>query len=106
MAISDRFAGLRAYTVARIGLGRSGPSIATSDHLAFRVAHALARDAVVHAAFDLDAVEAALAPLDLPESRVESLQTLSGACDQAPRTGPAVGGRAQAGSRRTRQSYP
>jgi putative transposase len=33
-------------------------------------------------------------------------QTLSGTCGQTPRTGPAAGGRAQAGSRRTRQSYP
>jgi ethanolamine ammonia-lyase small subunit len=67
----DRFAGLRAYTAARIGLGRSGPGIATADHLAFRAAHALARDAV-HASLDLDAMEAELAPLGLPVLRVES----------------------------------
>ena len=71
MAMPDRFAGLRPYTVARIGLGRSGPGIATADHLAFRAAHALARDAV-HASLDLDAMEAALAPLGLPVLRVES----------------------------------
>ena len=67
----DRFAGLRAYTAARIGLGRSGPGISTADHLAFRAAHALARDAV-HASLDLDAMEAALAPLGLSVLRVES----------------------------------
>ena len=71
MLVPDRFAELRAYTAARIGLGRSGPGIATADHLAFRAAHALARDAV-HASLDLDALEAALAPLGLPVLRVES----------------------------------
>ena len=71
MTVPDRFAGLRAYTAARIGLGRSGPGIATADHLAFRAAHALARDAV-HATLDLDAVEAGLAPLGLTVLRVES----------------------------------
>jgi ethanolamine ammonia-lyase small subunit len=71
MTLPDRFAGLRAYTAARIGLGRSGPGIATADHLAFRAAHALARDAV-NASLDLDAMEAALAPMGLPVLRVES----------------------------------
>ena len=71
MAVPDRFAGLRAYTAARIGLGRSGPGIATADHLAFRAAHALARDAV-HASLDLEAMEADLEPLGLPVLRVES----------------------------------
>jgi ethanolamine ammonia-lyase small subunit len=71
VTIPDRFAGLRAYTAARIGLGRSGPGIATADHLAFRAAHALARDAV-HASLDLDAMEGALAPLGMPVLRVES----------------------------------
>lgn len=70
MAIADRFMGLRAYTSARIGLGRSGPGIATADHLAFRAAHALARDAV-NTALDLSVMEAALAPLG-PVLRVES----------------------------------
>jgi ethanolamine ammonia-lyase small subunit len=71
MAVPDRFAGLRAYTAARIGLGRSGPGIATADHLAFRAAHALARDAVT-TSLDLDAMEVALAPLGAPVLRVES----------------------------------
>jgi ethanolamine ammonia-lyase small subunit len=67
----DRFAALRGYTAARIGLGRSGPGIATADHLAFRAAHALARDAV-QASLDLDAMEAGLAPLGAAVLRVES----------------------------------
>ncbi len=71
MATPDRFAGLRAFTAARIGLGRSGPGIATADHLAFRAAHAMARDAV-HAGLDLAALETVLTPLDLPVLRVES----------------------------------
>jgi ethanolamine ammonia-lyase small subunit len=71
MATPDRFSALRAYTAARIGLGRSGPGIATADHLAFRAAHALARDAV-NTSLDLDAMEAALAPLGAPVLRVES----------------------------------
>jgi len=37
---------LRAATAARIGLKSSGRAIATTDHLAFQLAHAEARDAV------------------------------------------------------------
>ena len=71
MTAPDRFANLRGYTAARIGLVRSGPGIATADHLAFRAAHALARDAV-HTSLDLDEMEARLAPLGRPILRVES----------------------------------
>jgi ethanolamine ammonia-lyase small subunit len=65
MDAPDRFAPLRGFTAARIGLRRSGPGIATPDHLAFRAAHALARDAVT-ACLDMDRMAAALAPLDTP----------------------------------------
>ena len=41
-----RWAALRRYTPARIGLGRAGSGLATRDHLAFQLAHAEARDAV------------------------------------------------------------
>ncbi len=37
---------LRRLTAARIGLQRTGVSVGTADYLAFRTAHALARDAV------------------------------------------------------------
>jgi len=67
----DRFESLRRFTAARIGLRRAGPGIATPDHLAFRAAHALARDAV-HTPLDLDALEAKISPLGLPVLQVES----------------------------------
>src|SRR6476469_4721097 len=44
---------LRDFTVARVGLARSGSALATSEVLAFGLAHAMARDAVNH---PLDAV--------------------------------------------------
>lgn len=44
---------LRDFTMARVGLERSGAALATREVLAFRMAHAMARDAVNH---PLDAV--------------------------------------------------
>lgn len=55
----DRF---RTVTRARIGLERSGDSLATKDLLEFQVAHAAARDAV-HGCVDFDVLETALTPL-------------------------------------------
>lgn len=55
----DPWTALRAFTPARIGLGRSGDAITTKDQLALRLAHAQARDAA-HAALDVDAVRADL----------------------------------------------
>lgn len=62
---------LRAYTVARIGLGRAGASVPTAAHLAFQQAHAAARDAV-HLPLDADALLAGLRALGEAPLRVHS----------------------------------
>jgi ethanolamine ammonia-lyase small subunit len=54
--------GLRAYTPARVGLGRTGVSQQFRDVLAFQLAHAWPRDAV-HARMKAAAVQAAIAEL-------------------------------------------
>jgi ethanolamine ammonia-lyase small subunit len=59
------WSGLRRLTAARIGLARTGASLATAPLLELRLAHARARDAV-HAPLDQERQHAELAALGLP----------------------------------------
>src|SRR5262249_62024747 len=59
------WAKLRSLTAARIGLKRTGASLATGPLLGFQLAHARARDAV-HAPFDPTRLAADLAGLGAP----------------------------------------
>jgi ethanolamine ammonia-lyase small subunit len=65
------WAALRRWTAARIGLARSGASLATAPLLDFRLAHAQARDAV-QAPLDEAGLVAALGGLDLSVLAVAS----------------------------------
>src|SRR5688572_32227615 len=62
---------LRRLTAARIGLKRSGASLATAPLLEFQLAHARARDAV-HAVLDEAGLEKDLMALGLPILTVAS----------------------------------
>ncbi len=59
MTTPDPWMALRAHTMARIALGRTGASLPTAEWLRFAEAHALARDAV-HTPLDVAALVAAL----------------------------------------------
>jgi ethanolamine ammonia-lyase small subunit len=65
------WADLRRLTAARIGLRRSGASLATAPLLEFQLAHARARDAV-HESLDVARLSADLAPLAVPVIEVAS----------------------------------
>lgn len=67
----DPWPRLAALTPARLALGRAGPSLPTREVLALGLAQARARDAV-HAALDVEALDAGLAASGLPVLRVES----------------------------------
>ena len=70
-AIEDIWSRLRALTAARIGLDRSGSSLATAPLLEFRLAHARARDSV-NAAIDVSRLAAELAGHGLPIVAIDS----------------------------------
>ena len=61
----------RAATPARLALGRAGAGMPTDETLRFGWAHAMARDAI-HAALDVDALDAALRANQWDVSRVRS----------------------------------
>ncbi|RZK62378.1 MAG: ethanolamine ammonia-lyase subunit EutC [Hymenobacter sp.] len=67
----DPWAGLRAFTAARIALGRVGTSVPLREALAFKLAHAHARDAV-YSGLETDQLAAELAALSLLVCRVSS----------------------------------
>lgn len=68
---ADAWEALRRFTAARIALGHAGVSLPTAPLLAFRLAHARARDAV-HTALDVDALRGAIRALDLDTLDVKS----------------------------------
>lgn len=79
--VENPWRSLRAYTDARIGLGRAGISLPTAPLLAFQLAHAQARDAV-HTALDTDALQRQLAELAHPLGQTEPLLLATQAADR------------------------
>jgi ethanolamine ammonia-lyase small subunit len=86
---------LKRLTPARIGLGRVGAGLPTREVLRFGLAHAQARDAV-HAALDVDRLEAEIVQLGYATAKV-----VSAAPDRATYlTRPDLGRRLDAASRK------
>jgi ethanolamine ammonia-lyase small subunit len=69
--VKSEIANLRSLTPARIGIGRAGSGVPTTELLAFGLAHARARDAV-HAALDVDGLVSAFHSLNFPVQVVKS----------------------------------
>jgi ethanolamine ammonia-lyase small subunit len=71
---TDAWHSLRAATPARIALGRVGGSLPTSEWLAFKAAHAAARDAV-YQSFDVERLAAELAQIGFKSLIVSTAAT-------------------------------
>lgn len=71
MSQPDAWSALRAFTDARIALGRSGVSLPTQEVLKFGLAHAQARDAI-HQPFDSETLSQQLQKLGLETLTVHS----------------------------------
>lgn len=69
--ITDSWESLKDFTAARIALGRVGDSIPVKEALAFKLAHAHARDAV-YSALDIDTLTEQLKILDLQTLNLHS----------------------------------
>ena len=67
----DPWAALKAFTAARIALGRTGTSVPLREALAFKLAHAHARDAV-YSVLETDRLWAGLTALALSVCHVRS----------------------------------
>lgn len=67
----DEWEPLKAYTNARIALGRTGVSVPLSESLRFKLAHAHAKDAV-YSRLDVTGLQASLATTGLPVYPVRS----------------------------------
>ena len=86
----DPWQGLRAFTAARIALGRAGGSIPTRPLLEFRLAHARARDAVGRE-LDADAVGRVLGERGWAVRQLESAAPDRRAFIQRPDLGRILG---------------
>lgn len=71
MSLPANRLGLKAFTDARVALGRAGSSLPTAAALGFALDHARARDAV-HRPADFDGLEAALETRGFASLRVDS----------------------------------
>lgn len=70
----DGWEALRAYTNARIALGKTGVSVPIQEALAFKLAHAHAKDAV-YSQLDMNALQETLAQTGLPVHCLQSRAT-------------------------------
>jgi ethanolamine ammonia-lyase small subunit len=85
----DPWRRLREATPARIALGRSGGSLPTSEWLAFRAAHAAARDAV-HIVFEANGLAAEIRSLGVETIVVDSAAASRDAYLRRPDLGRAL----------------